>query len=389
MTHPSPLRNLQEQAEAEFIVYGRRDPAAHGQPPPPEIEIVSTYGEIEAEYASMRRSAGLMDLPQRGTLRLRGADRVEFLNRLLTNELKGLSPGRAVDAFWLNRKGRIEADLTVIELGDETLLSVDATIAAQTAASLSGFHFSEDVAIENVTNQFHGLSLHGPRAVEFLRTIVEERDASALADLTPGRALRCTAHGHPLVVHRADQVGEVGLHLLCRADDALAVHEQLLEAGLGQGLRTVGWLAYNSARIEGGTPLFLIDFASDSLPHETGLLNRRVSFTKGCYVGQEVVARMQHLGHPARMLVGLKIEGEFMPVTGSQVINPADQVAEVIGAVTSATPSPMLGRTIIAFAVVKYALAKAGTEVVVNAEGRRARAMVHDLRFWPREAPGR
>lgn len=389
MTHPSPLRSLQEQAEAEFIVYGRREPAAPAPPPSPEIEIVATYGEIEAEYASMRRSAGLMDLPQRGTLRLRGADRLDFLNRLLTNELKGLAPGHAVDAFWLSRKGRIEADLTVIELGDETLLSVDATIAAQTLASLSGFHFSEDVVIQDATSEYHGLSLHGPRAVEFLRTIVEERDASALADLTPGRALRCTAHGHSLIVHRSDQVGDVGLHLLCRTEEALAVHEQLLEAGLGQGLRTVGWLAFNSARIEGGTPLFLIDFASDSLPHETGLLARRVSFTKGCYVGQEVVARMQNLGHPARVLVGLKIEGEFMPVTGSQVFDPADQAAEVIGAVTSATPSPMLGRTIIAFAMVKYARARAGTEVIVNAEGRQARAVVHDLKFWPRETPGK
>ncbi len=381
----SPLHNLQEQAEAEFMTYGRRDPGSATDAAGAGIEIVSTYGEIEAEYASLRRSAGLMDVPQRGVLRVTGADRGDFLNRMLTNELKGLSAGHVVNAFWLNRKGRIEADLRVIELGDEMLLIVDATLAQRTVDSLNGFIFSEDVAIENVTGRFHCLSLHGPRAIEFLRSTIEEPQASALTDLTPGGAMRCAAHGHPIVVYRSDLIGEVGLHLVCRAEDTLAVHEQLLEVGLGQGLRSVGWHAFNIARIEGGCAMHLIDFGLDSLPHETGILRQRVSFTKGCYLGQEVVARMESLGHPSKVLVGLKIEGEHMPVTGSQVFDPADQIAEVIGAVTSATPSPMLGRTIIAFAMVKHSKTPVGTEVIVNAEGQRARATVHDLKFWPRE----
>ncbi len=383
----SPLRNLQEQAEAEFMVYGRRDAGSAADVAAEGIEIVSTYGEIEAEYASLRRSAALMDLPQRGVLRVTGADRVDFLNRMLTNELKGLAAGQVVNALWLNRKGRIEADLSVIELGDEMLLVVDATLAQRTADSLSGFLFSEDVAIENVTGRQHILSLLGPRAIEFLRSVAEEPQAAALTDLTPGRAMRCTVHGHPVVVYRDDLLGEVGLHLICRTEQAVAVHEQLLEVGLGQGLRSIGWYAFNIARIEAGCPMHLIDFGLDSLPHETGILRRHVSFTKGCYLGQEVVARMESLGHPSKVLVGLKVAGEHMPVTGSQVFDPADQVAEIIGAVTSATPSPMLGRTIIAFAMVKYSRTGIGTEVIVNAEGQRARAVVHDLKFWPREAP--
>lgn len=385
MALTSPLRSLQEQAEAEFMVYGRRDPGSPADVAAAGIEIVSTYGEIEAEYASLRRSAALMDVPQRGVLRLTGSDRGDFLNRMLTNELKGLSAGQVVDAFWLNRKGRIEADLTVVELGDELLLVVDATLAQRTADSLNGFLFSEDVTIENVSATHHCLSLHGPRAVEFLRFIVDGEPGAALGDLTPGRNLRCAAHGHPIIVYRSDVTGEVGLHLICRTEEALAVHEQLLEVGLGKGLRSIGWLAFNIARIEGGCAMHLIDFGLDSLPHESGILRRRVSFTKGCYLGQEVVARMESLGHPSKMLMGLKIEGEQMPVTGAQIFDPDDQIGEVIGAVTSATPSPMLGRTIIAFAMVKYAIAKVGTLVIVNAEGQRARAAIHDLHFWPRE----
>lgn len=386
MARTSPLRKLQEQAEAEFMVYGRRDPDSAARVAGEGIEIVSTYGEIEAEYASLRRSAGLMDLPQRGVLRVTGADRVDFLNRMLTNELKGLAAGHVVNAFWLNRKGRIEADLTVVELGEELLLLVDATLAQRTAESLNGFLFSEDVVIEDVTEQRHSLSLQGPRAIEFLRSIVDDESGAALSDLTIGRAMRCVAHGHPFVVYRTDLIGEVGLHLLCRAEEALAIHEQLLEVGLGQGLRSTGWHSFNIARIEGGCPMHLIDFGLDSLPHETGILRQRVSFTKGCYLGQEVVARMESLGHPSKVLVGLKIEGEHMPVTGSQVFDPADQMAEVIGAVTSATPSPMLGRTIIAFAMVKHSKTPLGTSVIVNTEGHQSKAVVHALQFWPRES---
>ncbi len=365
--------------------YGRRDPGSAADVAAEGIEIVSTYGEIEAEYASLRRSAGLMDVPQRGVIRVAGGDRGDFLNRMLTNELKGLGAGQVVDAFWLNRKGRIEADLSVVELGDELLLIVDATLAQRTVKSLDGFIFSEDVTLENVTGKFHCLSLHGPRAIEFLRSTIEEPQAAALTDLMPGRTMRCSAHGHPIVVHRRDHTGEVGLHLICRVEDTLAIHEQLLEVGLGQGLRSIGWHAFNIARIEAGCAMHLIDFGLDSLPHETGILRQRVSFTKGCYLGQEVVARMESLGHPSKVLVGLKIEGEHMPVTGSQVFDPADQIAEVIGAVTSAAPSPMLGRTIIAFAMVKHSKTAVGTEVIVNAEGQRAKALVHDLKFWPRE----
>lgn len=387
MALKSPLRQLQEQAEAEFMTYGRREGGSPADARAAEIEIVSTFGEIEAEYASLRRSAGLIDCPQRGTLRLTGADRADFLNRMLTNEFKGLSTGQVVHAFWLNRKGRIDADIAAIELGDEMLLALDATLAQRTAEALGHFIFSENVAIENATDQFHGLSLHGPRGVEFLRAVLDDNAGAALSDLTPGRAMRCHAHGHALVVHREDQVGEVGLHLLCRADEALAVHEQLLEVGLGRGLRTVGWHAFNIARIEGGTPMYLVDFGLDSLPHETGILGRRVSFTKGCYLGQEVVARMQSLGHPAKVLVGLKIEGEQVPVTGAAILDSVAPDAEIIGAVTSAAPSPMLGRTIIGFGMVKHAKARAGTEAAVVAEGRRTRAVLHDLRFWPRESP--
>jgi glycine cleavage system aminomethyltransferase T len=133
----------------EYIPYGLpaagHERAAGGAGSEPACELVAGYGEVEAEYASIRKGAGLLDSPHRGTLLVTGADRRAFLNRMLTQELKDLAPGTAKPAFWLNRKGRIEADLLAIELGDRVIMALDILQAAAAARSLSEFLFSEDV----------------------------------------------------------------------------------------------------------------------------------------------------------------------------------------------------------------------------------------------------
>jgi len=152
--------------------------------------------------------------------------------------------------------------------------------------------------------------------------------------------------------------------------------------------RPVGWLAYNTARIEAGSALFHIDFGTDSLPAETGLLDEAVSFTKGCYLGQEVVARMKSLGHPKKVLVGLSFEAEQLPVAGTQVFNvvvpPTESSDEdgatqqgaavqadgkIIGGITSSTLSPMRGQRAIALAMMAWGQHQPGTQVAVAAEG--------------------
>ncbi|MCC7406605.1 MAG: aminomethyltransferase family protein, partial [Phycisphaeraceae bacterium] len=145
---------------------------------------------------------------------------------------------------------------------------------------------------------------------------------------------------------------------------------------LGRG---IGWMAYNTARIEAGSPLFHVDFGPDSLPHETAILSQAVSFTKGCYLGQEIVARMQSLGHPKRLLVGLRLPDDRLPIAGSQVLT-AD--GQVVGAVTSSTLSPLLGQTAIALAVVKWGRHEPGTTLRVAAEGAIVDARVVPPGQW-------
>ncbi|MEO1511209.1 MAG: glycine cleavage T C-terminal barrel domain-containing protein, partial [Planctomycetota bacterium] len=161
-------------------------------------------------------------------------------------------------------------------------------------------------------------------------------------------------------------------------------------------LRPSGWLAYNTARIEAGTALFNLDFSSDSLPAETGeqTLNDRVSFTKGCFLGQEVVARMHARGQAKQRLVGLRPIGENLrdaegfprqPVGGTQVFAKADPEGDPVGIVTSSTISPMCGGESICFAMLRSKFAEDGASVALTAEGARLEARVQtDLRFLPR-----
>ena len=202
--------------------------------------------------------------------------------------------------------------------------------------------------------------------------------------------------GSPCLIYRRNETGEPGLHAMIPVDGAADVYTKIADTigGLipnvdaAEGKRPkrdivgrgIGWLAYNTARIEAGTPLYHVDFGPDSLPHETGILDQAVSFTKGCYRGQEIVARMQSLGHPKRVLVGLKFDHDRLPVAGAQVF--ADMKCEdAIGAVTSSTLSPMLGGQAVAFAMIKWGKHRPGTSLAVWAEGNVVAGTVQTLRF--------
>jgi folate-binding protein YgfZ len=248
--------------------------------------------------------------------------------------------------------------------------------------------------MEDVTENVYRIEMHGPRALEVLGVAAGRADGLALE---PGHAAAAPVAGYEIDVARSDTTGEIGLVLFVPRDGLTDVWDALLGAGEPEGeakaaprfVRPVGWFAYNIARIEAGTPLFHVDFGPENLPHETGVLRERVCFTKGCYLGQEVVARMESLGRPKQQLVGLKVEGVRLPMAEAQVFAGDDEgLGTPIGVVTSSTPSPMLGAKPIAFAMVKSAHADPGTSVRVMAEGEAAPATVGPLRFWFPDQPG-
>lgn len=353
--------------EIEYLPFGPADAAGA-----PSCEVVAAFAEVELEYAAIRGGVALVDCPQRGTIVVRGADRVDFVNRLVTQEIKKLADGAVAHAFLTNRKGRIDADLVVARLPDMLVLDTLAHDVAAVREALEKLVFSEDVQFEVRAATHARIALHGPKAEPALKAL----GLAAAGEVAAWSAQLGDARAE---IWRVDEFGVPGFALSVPIAQAASVWRSFVTFGA----RPAGWFATNTARIEAGTPYFRIDFGPTNLPHESGLLASRVSFTKGCYPGQEVVARMHNLGKPKQKLVGLRIEGELLPVADAQVFAFVEggSIGDPVGVVTSSGLAPMLGAVPVAFAMVASSAYEVGTRVLVNAEGAQSAAVVTQLAF--------
>ena len=372
-TSPNPLLDLHRRGEAEFQTHD-------------EIPIVSTFGEPQAEYAAIRKACGMIDLPQRGILELTGKDRLTFLNNLITNQVwdkqtkKPIESGQGVYAFLLNAKsGRIITDMNVLERGDRTLLEMDARFVEPTRQALDKYLFAEQVKIQSRLGALHEIALHGPGERDVLR------EAGASVELSEHQSSAITLFDVDAIVWRDDPAAVPGYYLILPTESVAIAWENLVER-FGQSqtlgkraLRPVGWAAYNAARIEGGRPLFGIDFDDSILPAETGhLMQRAVSLTKGCYPGQEIVARMHARQQVAKKLVGIRMENDALPIAGTKI---TDDKANEIGGVTSSTLSPVLSNVALCLGFLKRPHFELGTVVNVPAEGAMRKGVVVELPF--------
>jgi len=368
MPKHSPILALHERAEAITETYG---------PPEAGVTVVQTYGQFEVEYACLRKGAVLLDLPNRAALVVTGPDRQSFLNSMLTNELKGVAAGQSQCAFWLSRKGRIDADVRVQILSDRIVLDVDTHAHDRTLKTLASYIIMEQCELASLEAATHRLALHGPSSAAILASLVDAADREAVAAIARDTVIEATIAGHRVIIDRCDSTGEIGLELTVPTDAAVVIYTAILDRGThppqAEGdapaqlhgghqrpaFRPAGWAAYNIARIEAGTPLYYIDFGPDSLPAESSLMASRVSFTKGCYLGQEIVARMHSLGAPKQRLVALLMSDTQspprQPVTGNFVFaaEATSNTAEPCGAMTSSALSPMLGNAPIGLAMIK------------------------------------
>ena len=390
------IHAMQEAAGAEFIGYG--PPVDDATPPP---AIVETFGGYELEYAVIRKGVGMFHAAQRGLVVFTGADRQSFLHRMLTNDTNALTPGRGVRAFLLGKTGRIVADMVLLHEADRTLAVLDRCDAPILAAELDRYLFADDVQIRDASSAADQLSLHGPQAAILLAMAVgDPAVVGELEALEPDAHRMLTIAGVDVVVYRRDETGSLGLHVIASDAPLQPVFESLatIVGGLKPNLdqtqgpgpkreivgRGMGWLAYNTARIEAGTPLFHIDFGTDCLPAETGVLDDAVSFKKGCYLGQEIVARMHSLGHPKRIVVGLRFANDHIPIAGAPVFEVGGELeAKIIGGVTSSTLAPMQSKAGVAFAMMKWGKHTPGTKVSTQAEGEIVAAEVGALRSLP------
>ncbi len=356
------MQSLFEEADAQFMAFGEG------------CAVVAMHDVLEMEYAPIRKAVGLMDCPHRALIELTGADRLDFLHRLTTNDMNAMKQGEVRRTMLLGAKGRIQSDMLVAQDHEKTLIDVDAISAQTVLDELDAMLFGEDVQIVDRRETYHRVSLHGPNALNVLARFGDKGFDPTVPfeyqELQLGMILTD--------VLRWDECGARGYHLWTIREHAPVLWRALVEAGEGEGIYPLGWLAYNIARIEAGVPLFMIDYGTDTLPGETGQLDEAVSFTKGCYRGQEVVARMRDIGHPSKLLVGFDVvESDRLPVAGTPIYD--EPRGKAVGAVTSSTPSPMRGGKPIGIAMVKWDLRDAGTRLSAPAEGEHVEIEITDL----------
>src|SRR5215208_3548886 len=316
--------------------------------------MVSTLESLASEYRALTEGCGLVDRAGRGRLALTGADRRTFLHGQVTNDVEGLAPGHGVYAALLTHKGKMLTDLRVLDLGDELLLSCDRAGLQELFNMIRRYTLGSDVEVHKRTLEMGELSLIGPEA----------RRIAGAGELGPEEhdTLRAEIAGRPVVLVATD----LGVDVFCEAAATDGVRAALLAAGAAE----VAEAAAEIVRIESGRPRYGVDLDENVIPQEAGLNERAVSFTKGCYVGQETVARLYYRGKPNRHLRGLRFSAPVEP--GSALVLGEKEV----GRVTSAAVSPVHGP--IGLALVRRQ-AEPGTTVAAGEGG--ASAEVVELPF--------
>jgi len=319
------------------------------------------------EYALVRRQVGFLDRADFGVLELTGRDRSSFLHALVSNEIKALGPGQGCAATLLDIHGKVQVVLFVWVADDRIFVVTPPAMAAKTAEALDHYLFSEKVAIEDVSREKALFVLAGPRARE-----TSDRLTGARPPESPWSHVVAKLGDIPVrLVSGGGETGEAEVWIVCSLAEASRVREALA----GTGVKPIGPEAFESLRIEAGTPLFGRDVDESVLLPEIPVENL-LSHTKGCYPGQEVVVRIRDRGHVNRMLRGLVLEGDQVPPQGAEIV--VDDAA--IGKVTSATRSFGLARPI-ALAFVRRQHAEPGTRVAVRFGETAVAAAVSALPF--------
>jgi len=309
--------------------------------------------ELDAQYRQLREECGLLDRSERGKLMISGSEAAEFLQGQLTNDVEALDVGEGIYAALLDRKGHIQADMRVLRPdADELWVDTEAAALETVRRHLETYKIGRQVAIADLTAERAILSLIGPRSVELAGSApLPEHACEAVAV----NGIECLAVGTA-----------EGIDLVAKTADASRLREALLAAGAGE----IAPAAAEILRIEAGRPRFGAEMSTETMPAEAGIVEAAVSFTKGCYIGQEPVARLHYRGRPNRRLCGLVLSAPAGPGT------PLRLGEKEVGAIASACVSPARGA--IALAVVRRE-AETGAELAVGEDGVTARLV--DLPF--------
>ena len=320
-----------------------------------------------------RSQAVLSDLSFKGKLRLLGADRVEFLQGMQTNDIERLKPGMGCYSVFTSGKAKILSDCHIYCLPDSFLLGFEPGVTDKIIQHLDKYIIASDVTIENLTERWGILSVFGPKAPDLLSKVLGGLALpSSLDDL-----IEAPFGSHSMVVARNEITGEVGFDLWIAKEGLAGIFQALNKAGAG----LCGQTALNLLRVEAGIPRYGVDMDESHFPMEAGLLARAINETKGCYIGQETIARALAQGQMNRHLLGLTLTGVTVPEPGQSILVNDRKV----GYITSAVQSNTLGK-VIALGYLHRDFTQPGTEVRIDSKSESLPATVTELPFYRRPA---
>jgi tRNA-modifying protein YgfZ len=336
------------------------------------------YGNYLDEYNAVRNEgAGLIDLSTRGRIRVTGSEAIQFLNGLITNDMKTLAENSWMPAVFPNVQGRIVASVRIARLnnqegnkGNVPVFLIETELATHEVVfkTLERFSFAGDFHVSDVSNATGEISVQGSKAERTLAKVLGD----AWQELAVGGIATFKHNDTDVVVIRASHTGEDGFDLIVATQELGPLASAIKNAGA----TPVGLEAFDILRIEGGVALYGPDF-DDTLVVSEANLDDAVSFTKGCYIGQEIIARIKYRGHVAKKITGVVFDGFVSVLPGTVLVS---EDGKEVGRLTSVTDSPKLQKTI-ALALIKYQYLSAGTKLTVKDTDARVTATVTDFPF--------
>ncbi len=330
-------------------------------------EVPSGYGALDREVDAVRRASAMIDFSDRAKIAVRGSDRVTFLDGLVTADVKVLSEGRSAYALVLDEASHVLGDLRINALGEAFVLDIEAGQASSLVTYFQKQIVSDDVALEDLGSAGH-IEVHGPRAPDAVSAVLGVDVRGLSVDEQTTFPVDRHRSGY---VSRVNALGEYGFAIWSPGDPLEFVWSALFRAGVAP----IGRDAFDVLRIESGRPRFGVDMGPSSLALEVAT-EGVLSFTKGCYRGQEVVARGMGIGQVARRLFGLRIDGDVPPSGG----DPVRVEAEDAGRVTSGCWSPTTG-WVVALAMLRVDEVRTDSRFFIDHDGWDLRATLHPLPF--------
>ena len=328
--------------------------------------VVAHYGRPERTHLAVRNGVGVIEMGY-GVVVVEGDDAVDYVDNAVSNHVPE-DDGAGCYALLLDPQGGVETDLYVYNAGERLLCFTPPTRAEPLAADWSDKVFIQDVSIRDATEAFTVFGVHGPAATETLSTLL----AGATTPEEPLTFVRGSlADAGVTAISTDDPTGETGYEMVCAADDAEDVFDSLLTRGTPT--TPVGYRAWETLTLEAGTPLFETEL-DGRVPNVAGVRNA-LDFDKGCYVGQEVVSRVENRGRPSERLVGLAPEA--VPESGAAVFSGDSAVGEV----TRAVVSPSLDRPVALAYVGSDTLETDDPDLAVRVDGEAVAATLVDLPF--------